>query len=95
MLVSLPVPNTFSVYSYDFCSLLLKLAGDVHPNPGPNTFSVHKKSNLVALTYNVQELKNFKKLKRLNNFFHKLPFSKNVVINLQETHLNSNELSKL
>jgi len=71
------------------------MSGDIHPNPGPNSFNVRKKTNLVALTYNVQGLKNFKKLKRINNFLHKLPFSKNTVINLQETHLNSNEISKL
>jgi exonuclease III len=78
-----------------YLRLLLALAGDIHPNPGPSSFNVHKKTNLVVLTYNVQGIKNFKKIKRVNNFLHRLTFSKNVVINLQETHLNSKETSKL
>ena len=34
-------------------------------------------------------------MKRLNNFFHKLPCKNNAIINLQETHLGANEVSKL
>jgi len=80
---------------YSFCARLLSLSGDIHPNPGPKSFHVHKKTNLVVMTYNIQGLKNFKKLKRFNNFVHRLQFSKNVVINLQETHLNKKEIAKL
>ncbi len=74
---------------------MISLSGDVHLNPGPKTYHVQDKKNLVVLTYNVQGLKNFKKLKRLNNFLHRLPFNKNVIIFLQETHLNEKEINKL
>jgi len=60
-----------------------------------DSLPVHDKNNLVILTYNVQGLKNFHKLKRLNNFWHKLPFTKNVIINLQETHYSKKDKSKL
>jgi len=83
------------VLSFALGLMLLALSGDVHSNPGPKTFHVHNKSNLVIMTYNVQGLKNFKKLKRVNNFLHKLPFNKNVIINLQETHLSKCEINKL
>jgi len=88
--------SLFLVLNEYSCRLrLIALSGDVHPNPGPKSFHVHKKTNLVIMTYNVQGLKNFKKMKRVNNFLHKLNFSKNVIINLQETHLCKQEITKL
>ncbi len=73
------------------------MTNDVEQNPGPNynVLPVHDKSNLIVLSYNAQGIKKFNKLKRLNNFWHKLPFAKNVIINLQETHLPKKDKSKL
>ncbi len=82
--------------SYNYATLKLILSNDVELNPGPNHSNpimadVVNLSNFFVLSYNVRGCKNFNKLKRLSNFFHKLPFKNNCVINLQETHLNKTE----
>jgi exonuclease III len=73
---------------------LLMLSNDVELNPGPIK-NYTNKNNLFVVTYNIRGCKDFKKLKRINNFFQKLDFKNNCIINLQETHLNQNELNKL
>jgi len=69
--------------TYNFHKLIIVLSNDVETNPGPGNNS----ENLVVATYNVQGCRNIKKLKRLCNQFHKSPFGRNWVFNLQETHL--------
>jgi exonuclease III len=78
-------------------SMLIMLSNDVESNPGPpckGPINIGNTSNLFVLTYNVQGLGNFNKLKRVINYFHKLPFKNNSIINLQETHLTSQNTIK-
>ncbi len=88
---------SIKIAKYNHSGRLVLLSNDVEQNPGPNcnALPVHDKSNMIVLSYNVQGIKNFGKLKRLNNFWHKLPFSKNVIINLQETHLSKKDKTTL
>ena len=87
-------------YNYNHFKLLLILSNDIETNPGPisspnDQFQIVDKKNLFILSYNVCGCKDFKKLKRINNFFQTTPFKNNCIINLQETHLNESELDKL
>ncbi len=77
----------FSLKHYNISKRLILLSHDVELNPGPN----HNKQNLTICTYNVNGIKDFKKLKRVTNFLNKLPFKNNCIINLQETHLTPKE----
>jgi exonuclease III len=63
----------------------------VELNPGPNP----NKNHFTLCSYNVNGIKEFKKLKRVTSFLNKLPFKNNCIINLQETHLTTKEVSKL
>jgi len=90
--------NKYTNDSYNYRKRILQLANDIELNPGPNnveTISYVKKSNLFTLTYNVRGGKDPKKLIRLINFFKKLPFKNNSIINLQETHFNDLDYSNL
>ncbi len=99
------VINTYRVLSlfhflkiknYNHFKRLIELSNDIEKNPGPNhNLSYVKKSNLFTLTYNVRGLKDKNKMVRLINFFKQLEYKRNSVINLQETHLNENELNRL
>jgi exonuclease III len=82
------------IKSYNDCKLRLILSNDIESNPGPNNQSTSN-NNLSIVTYNVRGCKDFKKLKRLNHFFQTAAYKNSCVINLQETHLNENELQKL
>jgi exonuclease III len=66
-------------------------------NPGPNNnfFRFNNKNNMFILSYNIRGCKNFQKLKRISKFFLTTPFKKNCIINLQETHLNKEEINKI
>jgi len=70
---------------------LIYRAGDVEKNPGP------KKDNILkVITYNERGLKEYKKLKRvLNKCAGIIGSNHNTVINLQETHLESNEENRI
>jgi exonuclease III/flavodoxin len=77
-------------------SRIIMLSNDVEQNPGPiDAISCYDKQNLTICSYNVNGIKNFSKLKRVTTFLNKLPFKNNCIINLQETHLNENEVSRL
>ncbi len=72
------------------------MSNDVETNPGPKyNFNMANKENMSILTYNVRGCKNFNKLKRIMNYFLSTPFKNNCIINLQETHLNANELKSI
>jgi exonuclease III len=73
----------------------LLLSNDVEKNPGPDQIKCLNKENFTICSYNVNGLKNFNKLKRVSSFLNSLPFKNNCVINLQETHLNINEVNRL
>jgi exonuclease III len=77
-----------------FYSLIkIILSNDVETNPGPNSQSwlldTTNNKNLTIVTYNVQGCKEYSKLKRVINFFHRQRFKQNCIINLQETHLEN------
>jgi exonuclease III len=75
--------------------LKLLLSNDIEQNPGPqnNPLELQNPKNQVIFTYNLQGCKDFKKLKRVMNYFNKQKCSSNCIINLQETHLeNINKL---
>ena len=80
-----------NIKCYNLAKRKLSLSNDVESNPGPLVNAQH----LTICSYNVNGIKDFKKLKRISNFLNKLPFKNNCIINLQETHLTSNEISKL
>jgi len=80
-----------NIKCYNLAKRKLSLSNDVESNPGPFVNAQH----LTICSYNVNGIKDFKKLKRISNFLNKLPFKNNCIINLQETHLTSNEISKL
>ena len=78
-----------------FMHIFLILCGDIETNPGPykndhdnvkDSIPFINKDDFTIATYNVQGLLDYKKHKRINNFIHKLPFKKNMVLCLQETH---------
>ena len=76
--------------------MLLIRSGNVETNPGPHPNIPHdtekpNKNNLVIGSYNVQGIGNYKKLKRVLNQIHKLPYKNNCIINLQETHLTNEQ----
>jgi len=56
-----------------YCRICLILANDIETNPGPNH------NNLVISSYNLQGCGDKKKLKRVNNIFHKLPYKFNCI----------------
>jgi len=73
-------------YKYNLHKVKQRISNDIEVNPGPILESTNKK-HLHVCTYNVQGMKDFKKLKRFFNFLHKQKFISNAVINLQETHI--------
>ena len=95
----LSLPHYPLFVRYDVKNFLSKvkllISNDVETNPGPECIDVSNKSDLTICTYNVNGLKEHKKLKRLTHFINKLPFNRNGVINFQETHLTVGETIKL
>ena len=66
--------------------------GDVESNPGPETSGELGK----IVTYNVRGIKDYGKLKRILNLCAKLlKVNLFAIINLQETHLDSQDLSRV
>jgi exonuclease III len=85
-------------YIYNLSKVKIILSNDVQLNPGPKdnrVLSFKDKSNLFISSYNVRGCKDYRKQKRLINFFRSLSFSQHNVINLQETHLNKSEIKDL
>ena len=80
---------------YNYSRRVNTLSNDIETNPGPDPFQVLNKKNMVITSYNVRGLKDYKKMKRINSFFNQLPCKNNVVICLQETHLNVIECNAL
>jgi len=78
--------------NYNVSKRKIMLSHDVELNPGPEP---NAKSLFTICSYNVNGIKDFRKLKRVSHFLNTLPFKNNCIINLQETHLTKNELSKL
>jgi exonuclease III len=77
----------------NFFRLILSLSNDIELNPGPPpTYSF---KNLFVATYNLRGSKDHNKITRLNKFLNKLPYKGNLLINVQETHINENEFDKL
>ncbi len=76
-----------------YAKLKTKLSNDIEENPGPgpnpNSIELINNKNQIIITYNVQGCKDYKKLKRITNFFNKQCFKNNCIINLQETHLEN------
>jgi len=80
-------------YRHNIHIIKMLISNDNEKNPGPQLDSVDKK-HLHVCTYNIQGLREFKKLKRFMNFVHKQKFNKNAVINLQETHIVNTDTLK-
>jgi len=78
--------------NYNISKRKITLSHDVELNPGPEK---DFKNHFTICSYNVNGIKDFRKLKRVTHFLNKLPFKNNCIINLQETHLTKNEISKL
>jgi exonuclease III len=84
-------------YNYNWFKLIK--SNDVETNPGPKSsqerppIPVYSKDNFVIGTYNVQGCKAITKMKRLGEFLRQVPFRKNCVIFLQETHLDKDDQS--
>ena len=85
-------PICYSVSAYFFNLIILK-SNDVESNPGP--LHAVNKTVLNVLTYNVNGLRDFNKLKRLNNYFHQLKDMASTVICLQETHFKMSDVDRL
>ena len=60
-------------YKYNLHKVKQCISNDIEVNPGPILESTNKK-HLHVCTYNVQGMKDFKKLKRFFNFLHKQKF---------------------
>ncbi len=92
-LIKITQPPTQINRTYHKYKLLT--SNDIEQNPGPNTnintLELENVKNQIIFTYNVQGCKDFKKLKRIMNFFNKQKCSNNCIINLQETHLDNNK----
>ena len=77
-----------SIMKYTWLRILLRQSGDIESNPGPNTMG-----SLTLTTLNVRGLKKESKLKQLLNRLHKQSNqNSSVIITLQETHLEHNNL---
>jgi len=86
---SLTIFNNLS-YKIKVKKHLLTRSGDVETNPGPSSPA------MKVITYNCRGLKDQKKLKRVLNSCHKIINSnRNTIINLQETHLDLTDKSRL
>jgi hypothetical protein len=84
------------INEYNYHKLQIILSNDVEENPGPRSaidtlLEIKNIENHIVLSYNIQGGKDYKKLKRIMNFFLKQKISRKAVINLQETHFHKND----
>ena len=82
---------TKSIRIYTWLWNLLRQSGDIESNPGPNTNA--GVGSMTLTTLNVRGLKKETKFKQLLNRLHKQShLNSSVIITLQETHLEYNNL---
>jgi hypothetical protein len=68
-------------FNHSYCKQRILISNDVETNPGPNKINNQlleqtSQESHIIFSYNVQGCKDYKKLKRLINFFHRQKCSK-------------------